>query len=150
MKQEYKIFTNNEYINKNSQFWKECEDKGIFHLIAITKRLYTRIEWDYYTIKSYHKINDVDDIYMLKMQDKIQKLHNEYKQNVDLPKKQQFESIQMNVGAFYVRVEDVENILTKLTQILNDTLICLQPILVDMEEEIKKIPKLAIINSTKV
>ena len=55
MKQEYKIFKSNASAEIKRTFWEECEDKQIIYLVAYKKRIYTRVEWDYYTLQKLKK-----------------------------------------------------------------------------------------------
>ena len=116
----YQVFTGNDYQNKKSAFWKECEEKRIVNIIAIKKRKYTLVEWDYYTLTKYLQING--DWSSCNVQNKLIELRNNYIKKVDLPKKQQFYNIQQNIGSFYIKNEDINEILSKICNIFDEVL----------------------------
>jgi len=86
MKHEYRIFKGTNYHKDKSAYWKECEDKRIANIIAIKKRIYTYVEWDYKTMDKFQQINGTWD--NCKCQDELIKLREDYIKTVDLPKKQ--------------------------------------------------------------
>ena len=120
MKHEYRIFKGTNYHNDRSAYWEECEDKRIANIVAIQKRIYAYVEWDYKTMDKYLQINGNWD--NCTCQDDLIKLREDYMKTVDLPKKQQFYSIQQNVGAFYIKSEDIDKIVPQICKIFDNVI----------------------------
>ena len=118
MKQEYKIFKSNASAEIKRTFWEECEDKQIIYLVAYKKRIYTRVEWDYYTLQKLKKINNFANC---SYWDDIEKVYSDYKDKVDLPKNKQnyMSNSDIPIGMFYIRNSDIDIIMPKLCKIFN-------------------------------
>ena len=138
MKQEYRIFTGENCIDEKNIFWAECEEKKIVNLYAVKKQLYSSIEWDYYTLTKYLKINSTTNCTFY---DEIFNLYKDYNKKVTLPKKQQSAVIGSGNGIFYVRNEDVENMMKQMNEIFDDMFKsnCLD--ITILEELLKDTPK---------
>jgi len=120
MKQRYKIFTGSNVEKEKNNYWSECEEDRVVYITVTKKRFYAYIEWDYKTIDKYLQINGNWD--NCTCQDELIKLREDYMQTVDLPRKQQFSSIQKNVGAFYIKYNDIDQILPKICKIFDDVM----------------------------
>jgi len=117
-KQEYKIFKNNDGKSVSAWF-HECEEKRIVNLWGVRKRLYTSIEWDYYSLTKYLQFKNLDNCSYRR---EIEEFQAEYIKNNTLPKNKTVTNIQDGVGSFYVKNEDDTEVLDKINKIFQDML----------------------------
>jgi len=99
-------------------FGEECEDKQIIYLIASKKKIYTLVEWDYYTLQKLQKINSFNNCSYC---EDIDKIYNEYISKVNLPKNKQtfISNTDIPIGMFYIKNSDIDTIMPKLCKIFD-------------------------------
>jgi len=117
-KQEYKIFKNNDGESV-SEWFQECEEKRIVNLWGVRKRLYTNIQWDYYSLTKYLQFENLNNC---SYREEIEELYAEYLKNNSLPKDKEVTNFQEGVGSFYVKNEDAVVVLEKINKIFQDML----------------------------
>jgi len=117
-KQEYKIFKNNDGESV-SRWFQECSEKRIVNLWGVRKRLYTSVEWDYYSLTKYLKFKNLDNCSHKK---EIEELHLNYIKNNSIFKNKAIENYSNGIGIFYVKNKDATVVLNEMNKIFQNML----------------------------
>ena len=138
MIQEYKILNNSE---ESSQWFRECKDKRIVNLFALTEKDYTKIEWDYYSLREFLQFENLNNC---NYKTDIEDLHSQYISTNTISKNKQILNIQDGIGLFYVKNKDTVVMIEKMAKIFDNMITsnCMDAIPVEeieIPEELKNL-----------
>lgn len=138
MKTTYQVFSTSNAAERKSKYYEECSVKGIVNVVAISKRKYTHVEWDFHTFELQNRIDSLENC---SLEEDIRELYQSYIKKINLPKEQSSYMMTHKVGGFYIYNEDVEIILPKLCNLIDSMMESKCMKITPLEELMKDTPQ---------
>jgi len=118
MTQSYRLFTTYSKIEDKNKYFQECIENEIVNIVVTVKRKYASVEWDLITLDNSRQVrkNDIN----CSLGDDIIELYKSYIEKVDFKKKELNYQIQNCCGIIYIFKEDVKEVLSAMTTLINN------------------------------
>jgi predicted lipase len=139
MKHTYKVFTQKEVKDYGVQYFKECQQNEIVHLVVVKKRKFATVSWDAITLHNPKQM--IKDSENCTFNRDIMKLYEEYQERVNFKKTDLSYCCGTTNGFIYIYNEDIEDILPAICKLLDSMIKSKCLIFIEPQEKYKDFPE---------